>query len=202
MDRNRQAACSAWPRPGARGGALACNPRCVRIFSIIGASRIATVRAVLQVEIDHALEQLGPTHQLSYSEPAVQQCPLGRPATAGSRNCGPQTGQSGRGLERQQSGVELVCWSTRHRPLPDIRPAKRSPRRRPVWRAVIGRRPLKGAHSPKRSLKGQRRLSTPHAARVSAIRSAQQALSTPMRRTQLCAVGRERKAILKARRGS
>ena len=36
----------------------------------------AAARAVLQVEIDHALEQLGPAHQLSYSEPAAQQCPL------------------------------------------------------------------------------------------------------------------------------
>ena len=39
----RQAACSAWPRAGARGGALACRPRCVRIFSITGCSRIAAM---------------------------------------------------------------------------------------------------------------------------------------------------------------
>jgi hypothetical protein len=37
---------------------------------------------------------------------------LYRLATAGSRNCSPQTGRSGRGLVRQLSGYELVCWST------------------------------------------------------------------------------------------
>ena len=36
-------ACSAWPRVGARGGARACNPKCVRIFSITGCSRIAAM---------------------------------------------------------------------------------------------------------------------------------------------------------------
>jgi hypothetical protein len=45
----------------------------------------------------------------------------GRPETAGSPDCSPQTGHSGCGLERQQSGVELVCRSTRHRPSADIR---------------------------------------------------------------------------------
>ena len=38
-----QAACSAWPRAGARGGARACRPRCVRIFSMTGASRMAAM---------------------------------------------------------------------------------------------------------------------------------------------------------------
>ena len=36
-------ACSAWPRAGARGGARACRPKCLRIFSITGASRIAAM---------------------------------------------------------------------------------------------------------------------------------------------------------------
>ena len=36
-----KAACSAWPRAAARGGARACMPRCVRIFSTTGASKIA-----------------------------------------------------------------------------------------------------------------------------------------------------------------
>lgn len=39
--RQRQAACSAWPRAGARGVARACRPRCLRIFSITGASMSA-----------------------------------------------------------------------------------------------------------------------------------------------------------------
>lgn len=38
-----QAACSAWQRAGARGGARACNPKCVRIFSMTGCSRIAAM---------------------------------------------------------------------------------------------------------------------------------------------------------------
>ena len=38
-----QAACSCGPRAGALGGALACRPRCVRIFSITGCSRIAAM---------------------------------------------------------------------------------------------------------------------------------------------------------------
>jgi len=37
-----QAACRACPRAGARGGARACRPMCVRIFSTTGCSRIAT----------------------------------------------------------------------------------------------------------------------------------------------------------------
>jgi 2,4-dienoyl-CoA reductase-like NADH-dependent reductase (Old Yellow Enzyme family) len=41
---------------------------------------------------------------------------FGRPATAGSRNSSLQTGRSGYGLERLQSGIEFVCLSTRHRP--------------------------------------------------------------------------------------
>ena len=40
----------------------------------------------------------------------------GRLATAGFRNCLPQTGHLGCGLERQQSGAEIVCRSTRPRP--------------------------------------------------------------------------------------
>ena len=36
--REGQAACSACPQAGALGGALACKPRCVRIFSITGCS--------------------------------------------------------------------------------------------------------------------------------------------------------------------
>lgn len=36
MSAQPQAACSCEPRAGARGGALACKPRCVRIFSITG----------------------------------------------------------------------------------------------------------------------------------------------------------------------
>ena len=38
-----QAACSACPRAGARGGARACSPGCVRIFSMTGCSRIAAM---------------------------------------------------------------------------------------------------------------------------------------------------------------
>jgi hypothetical protein len=37
---------------------------------------------------------------------------IDRFGTAGSRNCGPQTGHSGRVLEREQSGNELV-WGLR-----------------------------------------------------------------------------------------
>ena len=44
--------------------------------------------------------------------------------------------------------------------------------------AVIGRRPLEGAHSPKRSIKGPRRLSTPDEGRTSAVRSAELELPT------------------------
>ena len=44
--------------------------------------------------------------------------------------------------------------------------------------AAIGRWPLEGAHPPKRSLKGRRRLSTPDAGRTSAVRSAEHALPT------------------------
>ena len=43
MGQAGQAACSCGPRAGARGGARACNPRCVRIFSITGCSRIAAM---------------------------------------------------------------------------------------------------------------------------------------------------------------
>ena len=52
----------------------------------------------------------------------------GRPTTASSRNCSLQTGRSGYGLERQQSGVEFVCRSTRHRPGSAVRngPPKRA----------------------------------------------------------------------------
>jgi len=65
----RQAACSAWPRVGARGGARACNPKCVRIFSITDCSRIAAmilsspraVRAGLQVDLEDAHEQPRPS---------------------------------------------------------------------------------------------------------------------------------------------
>ena len=64
-----QAACRDCSRATERGGARACRPRCVRIFSITGCSRItgndlqlaAAVRAVLQVERKHPLEQPGPT---------------------------------------------------------------------------------------------------------------------------------------------
>ena len=60
MGRDGQAACSCDPRAGARGGARACNPRCVRIFSITGCSRIAAMifswpppgRAVFQVDLE------------------------------------------------------------------------------------------------------------------------------------------------------
>jgi hypothetical protein len=38
-----QAACRCDPQAGARGGARACKPRCVRIFSITGCSRIAAM---------------------------------------------------------------------------------------------------------------------------------------------------------------
>ena len=38
-----QAPCRAWPRAGTRGGARACRPRCVRIFSITGRSRMAAM---------------------------------------------------------------------------------------------------------------------------------------------------------------
>jgi hypothetical protein len=44
--------------------------------------------------------------------------------------------------------------------------------------AVIGRRPLEGAHSPKRSIKGPRRLSTPDEGRTSAVRPAELELPT------------------------
>jgi CO/xanthine dehydrogenase Mo-binding subunit len=50
----------------------------------------------------------------------------GRPATAGSRSCEPQTGQSGCRLERQQSGVELVCLSTRPQPVAVLGPVLNS----------------------------------------------------------------------------
>jgi len=54
-----------------------------------------------------------PTARASSGE-MPESCPsrtagYGRPATAGSRNCPPRTGQLWCGLERQQSGVELVC---------------------------------------------------------------------------------------------
>ena len=44
--------------------------------------------------------------------------------------------------------------------------------------AAIGRLPLEGAHPPKRSLEGRRRLSTPDAGPTSAGRSAEQVLPT------------------------
>jgi hypothetical protein len=47
--------------------------------------------------------------------------------------------------------------------------------------AAIGRRPLEGAHPPKQSLEGRRRLSTPDACRTSTPRSAEQVLPTPYR---------------------
>jgi len=43
--------------------------------------RAAAAQAVFHVNLEHALEQLGPTRQLSYSRPAAQRCPL----LAGSR---------------------------------------------------------------------------------------------------------------------
>jgi hypothetical protein len=50
--------------------------------------------------------------------------------------------------------------------------------------AAIGRRPLEGAHPPKRSFKGRRRLSTPGAGCTSAGQSAEQALPTRQRRSR------------------
>ena len=63
-----QAACCMCARAGARCGARACKPRCVRIRSITADSRIAAmivrlvaaVRAVLEVDLEDALEQPGP----------------------------------------------------------------------------------------------------------------------------------------------
>lgn len=88
----------------------------------------------------------------------------GRPPTADSRNYSPRSGQSVRGLGRQQSGVELVYRSTRDRPSAVLRQA----------RDIAGARRLP-ATAIRRSIRRPGRL--------------EPAISRPSRRTRKLALG-------------
>ncbi len=73
-------ACSAWPRTGARGGARACRPKCVRIFSITGASRIAAM-------IFSSPPQFGQCSRSSSNTPLSSLAQLSRSLSLGIAPC-------------------------------------------------------------------------------------------------------------------